>query len=957
MQVPDRDLVARRVQVQGRILRRPRQARGDVHGAATARRQEAGPGEPLQLKFRHGEICLDRTIEHAAQVRPLAERARQIEGNLCREGKSGLAVQLDGAVERGRALLDHESGPRIHLLDGLGAQIVRLDGHGCPWGRQAPAGDDASVDHAASALLLQGGQLCRLGQPGEVELRQPRLELDGRVGRLRSDGLYRQLTLKIDADDPASGRPTIGLQDAAAEVGMNVPVDGKISGRPRSRAADVGAHIEVRDRAWSFHDRVRFQHAVKSEVLRHHELGKPIQLEIRDHHRRVDPAGRRLDLRLQAHAAVIAHQLDGLEHHRIAEVDVRIAREMEDVSRIGDEEVRQGQAVLVFIDLRIAGELENAPGHRGVDSKARERPLQRHFDPRRAQIDRACGEPLRRETQRAVRPLQRPMQRAIDGQAVGGNGSAPEELRRAQAHRCIGRGGRARHARGQPRGSADGQRRLPQCGADRPAEVGQVRGAYVEIEGNLVVRSRAVGLDLEPERGGGEGAHDRVPPHQGGLHVRDHRTDAVEPRRTDVQRELLLAHDAVLVESGRSFSMQGEASGHLAFRRPVGESCRIDGVGGELDVPDRSLLQCGGQLRSDPAASGFEPEVHPCRLSIALHIELATQGGGERRFPRNHRHVFRPYDQLANPDFAGPPGDVPGSVRDQAALAELRAEGLERDRPRRPGALERRIEIDGDRRFSRSGQLGGETQRRRRGIRRVTRVRIGDVEIAQRQRRVRSELRPDGDGPAAKLEVAHVDLPLERTSAGLRRLARLDRALQGRLPGTGNLRDLDPGSLELRLGDDHPVRLQGQWLQPDAGAVGVEHAMPVGIAQVHAVHADLQEPADVDGADAQVALDCSTGLVRDVLSELCGTPSGMQPDERCHDRQGDDAEEREHHDPDDPPHLPPTRLQVARLPLGQPRRLVPRFWQMLRHRSPDSCHRGASAHLEREREPSLAERE
>src|SRR5207245_2284039 len=122
----------------------------------------------------------------------------------------------------------------------------------------------------------------------------------------------------------------------------------------------------------------------------------------------------------------------------------------------------------------------------------------------------------------------------------------------------------------------------------------------------------------------------------------------------------------------------------------------------------------------------------------------------------------------------------------------------------------------------RSGQLRGKAQRRRRGIGGVKRMRIDDVEIPQRERRVRSELRPDGDGPAAQLEVAHVDLPLERTPAGLRRLARLDRALQGGFPRTGDLRDLDPGSLELRLGDDHPVRLQGQRLQPYAGAVGAE---------------------------------------------------------------------------------------------------------------------------------------
>jgi len=216
-----------------------------------------------------------------------------------------------------------------------------------------------------------------------------------------------------------------------------------------------------------------------------------------------------------------------------------------------------------------------------------------------------------------------------------------------------------------------------------------------------------VRLDLQSKGGGGEGAHDRVPPHHGRLYIRDHRTDAVEPRRADVQRDLVLADDAVLVESGRSLPMHGEAGRHHAFRRPGRQSGRIDAVEGELDVPDRGLLQGGGQLPAELAASGIEPEFDPCRLSVALQIELAAHGGRERRLRRNHLDVFRPHDQLANPDLAGPPGEVPGSVRYEAALAELRAEGLERDRPGRSGALERRIEIQGDRRCSLSGQLRG----------------------------------------------------------------------------------------------------------------------------------------------------------------------------------------------------------------------------------------------------------
>ena len=68
---------------------------------------------------------------------------------------------------------------------------MRLEGHGGPRGGQGPSGDDARVDHAADALLLQRGQLGRLGQSREIELREARLELDGRIGRLRGDGLDR----------------------------------------------------------------------------------------------------------------------------------------------------------------------------------------------------------------------------------------------------------------------------------------------------------------------------------------------------------------------------------------------------------------------------------------------------------------------------------------------------------------------------------------------------------------------------------------------------------------------------------------------------------------------------------------------------------------------------------------------------------------------------------------------
>ena len=106
----------------------------------------------------------------------------------------------------------------------------------------------------------------------------------------------------------------------------------------------------------------------------------------------------------------------------------------------------------------------------------------------------------------------------------------------------------------------------------------------------------------------------------------------------------------------------------------------------------------------------------------------------------------------------------------------------------------------------------------------------------------------------------------------------LDRALQGRLGGSRNPSDLDPRTLELRLGDDHAVCLEGERLDSDARALGGEHAVPVRIAQVDAVDAEVQEPADVDGPDTQVALDGVARFVGDIAPQVLGTPPGVQPD-------------------------------------------------------------------------------
>ena len=157
---------------------------------------------------------------------------------------------------------------------------------------------------------------------------------------------------------------------------------------------------------------------------------------------------------------MLADELDGLEHERVAEVDARVVREAQRVSRIGDEEVGEAQAVLVVIDLRVPGELDRAVGDSGIDAHVRQRPLQRHVDVRRPEIDRACREPPGDESQRAVRPLERPAQVAVDSESVRVDRSGPPQPRRAQTHRGVGRTRRTGHTRDQMRGAGDRERWL-----------------------------------------------------------------------------------------------------------------------------------------------------------------------------------------------------------------------------------------------------------------------------------------------------------------------------------------------------------------------------------------------------------------------------------------------------------------------------------------------------------------
>ena len=60
-------------------------------------------------------------------------------------------------------------------------------------------------------------------------------------------------------------------------------------------------------------------------------------------------------------------------------------------------EVREEQAVLVVVDPRVAGELQRAVLHAGVDAHVRDRPLEAHVDARRAEVDVADLQPPRHD--------------------------------------------------------------------------------------------------------------------------------------------------------------------------------------------------------------------------------------------------------------------------------------------------------------------------------------------------------------------------------------------------------------------------------------------------------------------------------------------------------------------------------------------------------------------------------
>jgi hypothetical protein len=87
----------------------------------------------------------------------------------------------------------------------------------------------------------------------------------------------------------------------------------------------------------------------------------------------------------------------------------------------------------------------------------------------------------------------------------------------------------------------------------------------------------------------------------------------------------------------------------------------------------------------------------------------------------------------------------------------------------------------------------------------------------------------------------------------------------------------------------------------------------------------------VDGLDAEIALDGVSRFVGDVPPQLFSTPAGVQPDERTHDHQQEQTEQRKRAHPEDPAGFSLSRPVVFRLG-RRPPRLIARLWRVLGHR-------------------------
>ena len=83
----------------------------------------------------------------------------------------------------------------------------------------------------------------------------------------------------------------------------------------------------------------------------------------------------------------------------------------------------------------------------------------------------------------------------------------------------------------------------------------------------------------------------------------------------------------MLVELRRALAVQRDARVDFTLGRLRRERARVDVVDGELQVPDRLLLQRHGRLGLDAAAAAVEAQIELRGLAVALQVGLAVDGG------------------------------------------------------------------------------------------------------------------------------------------------------------------------------------------------------------------------------------------------------------------------------------------------------------------------------------------
>ena len=156
--------------------------------------------------------------------------------------------------------------------------------------------------------------------------------------------------------------------------------------------------------------------------------------------------------------------------------------------------------------------------------------------------------------------------------------------------------------------------------------------------------------DAEPERGGGERAHERLTPLHVRLRVDADLPDPVHPGGPDMRAQRDLAAYTVRVQPGQLATARLDARRYLACRRGGRDARRVDTFERERHLPLRRFSQ--RRLGVDLDASSAAIETRRKGRGIAAHarIRASSQLSRERRrLPGGeHRDVPRQKPQLAN---------------------------------------------------------------------------------------------------------------------------------------------------------------------------------------------------------------------------------------------------------------------------------------------------------------------